>query len=73
MEVEIIRNKEGKAVGWSIDSKDISEKNTLAIIRDLQFFGMDDTKVVYNGRYKSDDKNGYPGRLEWIQSKEKKD
>lgn len=67
MKVEIIKNDQGFAIGWSMQGENEQEINKLATIRDLQFFGFDDTAIKYAGRKESDDKNGNPGILSWKQ------
>jgi len=67
MNVEIIKNDQGFAVGWSMQGENDEEINKLATIRDLQFFGFDDTAIKYNGRKESNDAEGNPGILSWIQ------
>jgi hypothetical protein len=67
MNVEIIKNDQGFAVGWSMQGESEEEISKLATIRDLQFFGFDDTAIKYNGRKESNDAEGNPGILSWIQ------
>ena len=62
-----IKYKDGSPIGWSIKGETEEEKNKINTIRNLQFFGMDDTKIVYDGRTESDDKNNDVGRLHYIQ------
>ena len=50
MKVEIIKDDQGFAVGWTMQGENDEEINKLATIRDLQFFGFDDTAIKYNGR-----------------------
>lgn len=69
MNVKIIKNDQGFAIGWSMEGENAEEIAKLATIRDLQFFGFDDTAIKYNGRKKSDDENNNPGILSWIQRK----
>lgn len=69
MIVEIITDENGQPIGWSMQGENKEEISKLAIIRDLQFFGFDETNIKYNGRKESDDKNGNPGILSWKQKK----
>lgn len=69
MKVEIIKDDQGFAIGWSMQGENEQEISKLATIRDLQFFGFDDTAIKYNGRKESDDAKGNPGILSWIQKK----
>lgn len=54
-------------VGWSITGETEEEKNIINSIRNLSFFGFDDTAIKYNGRTNSSEK--YAGTLHWIQKK----
>lgn len=47
--VHIIKNSEGKPIGWEMCPQTEEEHETVAIIRDLQFFGLDETYPSYNG------------------------
>lgn len=72
MLVELIRNENNKVVGWTLQGENPEEISKLGYIRDMQFWGLDETEIVYNGRTDSDDKNGNPGKLAWIQQREQK-
>lgn len=69
MVVEIITDKNGQPIGWSMQGENKEEISKLAIIRDLQFFGFDETNIEYDGRKQADDKNNNPGILFWKQKK----
>lgn len=64
MKVEIIK-KDGEPIGWTIVGETQEEKYTVNTIRNLQFFGFDETSVKYGGRTGS----GYEdaGKLIWVQ------
>lgn len=47
--VEIIYNKDKEPVGWKMCPKTQEEQEIAAIVRDLQFFGFNETKIVYDG------------------------
>ena len=47
--VRIIKNSEGKPIGWEMCPQTEEEHETVATIRDLQFFGLDETYPSYNG------------------------
>ena len=72
MLVEIIRDEFGRAIGWTMKGEDAEEISKLGTIRDLQFWGLDDTVIVYNGRSESNDAENNPGILKWIQHKHRK-
>ena len=69
MKVEIIRNENQEAIGWSIEATTEDEKSIVNTIRNLSFFGFDDTAIRYNGREGGDDY--YAGKLKWCQKKYK--
>jgi hypothetical protein len=71
--VHLIKNEQGKAIGWEM--KPITEEEQLiaGTIRDLQFFGMDDTYPEYNGLKLIDqDKGKTIGNIQSISWKQKK-
>ena len=69
MKVEIIKNDNGYAIGWTMQGESKEEISKLGTIRDLQFFGFDDTAIKYNGRKESNDAERSPGILSWIQKR----
>jgi hypothetical protein len=69
MNVQLIKDENGRAIGWSMQGENPEEISKLAIIRDLQFFGFDESAIKYDGRKDSDDKNNNPGILSWKQRK----
>jgi hypothetical protein len=69
MHVEIIKDENNKPIGWSMQGENKEEINKLCDIRNLQFFGFDDTAIEYNGRKEGNDNEGNPGILSWIQRK----
>lgn len=67
MKVELIK-VDGQPVGWTITSENEGDNNTLNSMRDLQFFGFDDTAIKYAGRI---DDGENVKTLRWIQVKHK--
>ena len=69
MEVNIKKDDNNQPIGWDItaDPNNENEVNTVNAIRNLQFFGFNDTNIEYNGRTGGDDANA--GTLHWIQKK----
>ena len=71
--VHIIKNSEGKPIGWKMCPQTEEEHKTVAIIRDLQFFGLDETYPSYNGLELIDpDKGKCTGnikRISWLMRK----
>jgi hypothetical protein len=63
----------GKVVGWEMKPTTPQEQEIAASIRDLAFFGIGDTHIVYNGLKLIDPNIGKElGNLEsisWIQEK----
>lgn len=71
MKVELII-VDGKAAGWTIKGETDREKRIVNTIRDLSFWGFDETRIVYNGRSEYTDEED-AGRLHWIQKKHTQD
>lgn len=73
MKVELIK-VDGKPVGYTIEGETSEEKAIVNAIRDLNFWGINETKIVYNGRSESPDMQGVndAGKLHWIQKQHKK-
>ena len=69
MKVEIIKNDNNESIGWTMEGENEKEISKLGIIRDLQFFGFEQTSIKYNGRKNSNDKENNPGILSWIQKR----
>lgn len=71
--VHIIKNSEGKPIGWEMCPQTEEEHETVAIIRDLQFFGLDETYPSYNGlELINPDKGKCTGnikRISWLMRK----
>ena len=71
--VHIIKNSEGKPIGWEMCPQTEEEHKTVAIIRDLQFFGLEETYPSYNGLELIDpDKGKCTGnikRISWLMRK----
>lgn len=70
MKVEL-KKVDGKTVGWTIKGETNEEKEIVNAIRDLSFWGIDDTRIIYNGRSESPDMQGVndAGKLHWVQEK----
>lgn len=68
MKITIIRKK-GKPVGYTMTKENDEDDNTIRIIRDMIFFGFDDTAIKYNGRHSSSDEEDDVKTLSWIQKK----
>lgn len=67
MLVEIITDDKGHPIGWSLQGEDKIEVGKLAIIRDLQFFGFNETEIDYAGRNSNLADSDDPGILYWKQ------
>ena len=71
--VHLIKDEQGNTIGWEF--KPITEEEQLiaATVRDLQFFGFDDTYPEYNGLKLIDPSKGKTlGNIEsisWLQRK----
>jgi hypothetical protein len=49
MKVEIVKSETGAPIGWNIIRESEDDDNTLAAMRNLAFFGFDETKIMYDG------------------------
>lgn len=49
MKIEIIKDNIGQAIGWKIIPESREDQKTLGTIRNLSFWGFDETKITYNG------------------------
>jgi len=67
MLVEIIRNEYNHPIGWSITGDTPEDISTVNTMRNLQFFGIEETSIRYAGREGGDDENA--GTLKWKQEK----
>jgi hypothetical protein len=67
MLINILKNEAGKSIGWEMSGENPEEIKKLGTIRDLTFWGVDDTVIEYNGRRESNDAEGNPGILTWKQ------
>lgn len=72
--VNLIRDDDNnKVIGWSLNPSNEEEQEIVGIIRDLQFFGFDDTQMVYDGLKLIDNKLGKSmgniKSISWIQKK----
>ncbi len=57
MIVDIIYDEENNPIGWEMSGENPDEIKKLRAIRDLQFFGLEETAIEYSGRRLTDDKN----------------
>ena len=70
MKVEITRDENHKAIGWSIEGETEEEKYIVNTIRNLQYGGFNDTAIRYDGREGGCSK--YAGKLKWCQKSKRK-
>lgn len=68
MLIEIIKDQNNNDIGWSITGETHEEKLKVNAIRNLVFFGFDDTRIEYAGRSNSRGTND-AGTLTWKQQK----
>lgn len=68
MKITIIRDDK-KAIGYTMTKETEEDAKTISIIRDLVFFGWDDTAIKYNGRISSSEDDDDVRTLSWIQKK----
>jgi len=73
--IKLIKNKENKVVGWEMCPTTEEEQVIAAYVRDLQFFGFEETEIVYDGLKFIDHNKGKTlgniKSLTWIQKKER--
>ena len=69
MIVELLRDEDNTVIGWTMTGESEEEIDKVRYIRDLSFWGFDETAIEYSGRKNSDDKNRNPGTLSWKQRK----
>jgi hypothetical protein len=69
MKIKILKDEDNTPIGWSMKGENKKEIAKLCDIRNLQYFGIDDTAIRYNGRKKSNDKKNNPGILSWVQQR----
>jgi hypothetical protein len=73
MKVEIVKSETGAPIGWNIIRESEEDDNTLAVIRNLSFFGFNDTKIMYDGFDKlNPEMEGDHGNVERIKFIQKK-
>ena len=74
--VNLIRNEENKIIGWEMNPVTEEEQFIAGVIRDMQFFGFDDSYPEYNGLKLIDEEKGKTmgniKSISWIQRKYQK-
>ena len=63
MKIALIKDSENKTIGYTIEGETKDEKLIVNSIRNMHFFGMDDSRIVYNGREKNPNEPEYVGKL----------
>ena len=56
--VHLIKDEEGNPIGWELKPETDKEQEIAGTIRDLQFFGFDETHIKYNGLNLLDESKG---------------
>ena len=71
--VHLVYNADNKVIGWEMRPTTPEEQEIAGAIRDMQFFGLDDTYPSYNGLELIDPNKGKISsnlkRLSWIMEK----
>ena len=71
--VKLVLNSDNKVIGWEMRPTTPEEQEIAGTIRDMQFFGFDDTYPGYNGLELIDPERGKVSdnikRLSWIMKK----
>lgn len=69
----LIKDENGKPIGWKMSPTTEEEHVIVSTIRDLQFFGVDDTYPKYNGLELIDPVKGKVHgnikKISWLQKK----
>lgn len=68
MKVELIKI-DGKTAGWKLVAENEEDRLRLGSIRNMQFFGMNDTAIKYAGVKSWSENEDYAQELAWIQKK----
>lgn len=63
--IHLIKNKEGKPIGWELRPITEEEIRIASTIRNLQFFGYQGSKITYVGRKMKDEDT--IEKIGWIQ------
>ncbi len=56
--LHLIKNEQGEPIGWEMVPTNDEERDIITTIRDLQFFGFEDTAIDYNGLQLIDPEQG---------------
>ena len=73
MKIEIVKDEKGYAIGWDIVPETKEDDETIATMRDLTFFGLDETAVRYDGvRLKKEEDGKVLGNISKLCFKQKK-
>lgn len=67
MKVELVYNKEGKVAGYDMFPETEQDVNTINAVRDMHFWGLNDTAIEYAGRKAAE--NDDIIKLRWRQRK----
>ena len=67
MIIEIIKDDKNHPIGWTMKGENPEEIGKLNTVRNLQFFGFDETRIVYDGRKGGTVRDA--GTLTWKQHK----
>lgn len=65
MKIEL-RRIDSKTVGWSIIAESIDDKLVLGSIRDKEFWGYEDTRIIYDGMKLDPDDRNYVKELKYV-------
>jgi hypothetical protein len=57
MKIELTRNNDNKIVGYKLLREDTDDSNVIECVRDMLFYGMDDSVLIYDGRNTDDNSN----------------
>ncbi len=71
--LKLLYDENNNPIGWEMEPTTEEEREIVATIRDLQFFGFEDTSIKYNGLELIDPEKGKNFEnlksISWIQAK----
>lgn len=74
--VHLIKDENGYPIGWEMIPTNDQDRDVYATVRDLQFFGFNGTRIVYDGITLIDEEKGKSienlKSVRWIQDQHKK-
>jgi hypothetical protein len=74
--IHLIKDEQGNSIGWELKPTTDEEQKIAGTIRDLQFFGFNDTAIEYDGLKLIDESKGKTlgniKSISWVQKRHQK-